>query len=113
MFFNSKNNINTFLYFFVLCLYFFVLFYTFLRILYGCKDKKGKVIYMALKTMLEPLVQKILDKASTTGYISENELIIILTYQKECNRKSTSILDDLIKSGTKIIGMIDGIMGGM
>ena len=68
---------------------------------------------MALKNMLEPLVQKILDKASTTGYITENELAIILTYQKECNKKTSSMLDDLIKNGTKIIGMIDGIMGGM
>ena len=68
---------------------------------------------MALKDMLEPLVEKILNNATQTGYVSKEELIIILTYQKECNKKSTSMLDDLIKGGTKIIGAIDSIMGGL
>ena len=67
---------------------------------------------MALKEMLEPVVEKILTNASKTGCISKEELIIILTYQKECNRKASSILDDLILNGTKIIGLIDSVMGG-
>lgn len=66
---------------------------------------------MALKNMLEPLVQKILENASKTGVVSKEELIIILTYQKECNKKSTSIIDELIANGSKIISAIDGLMG--
>ncbi len=65
-----------------------------------------------LKDAMEPVVKKILENASATGNISKNELILILAYQKECKQTTNDVINNVIKSGNKIVEAIDKIMGG-
>ena len=68
---------------------------------------------MTMKKILEPMVIKIVERASETGVLTKDEFTILIVYQKECNKKSSNPIDDLIKNGTKIIGAIDSVMGGL
>lgn len=65
-----------------------------------------------LKNALEPVVKAILERASKDGFVTDNDLILILAYQKECKETTSSIIDSIIKNGNKIIENIDKIMGG-
>lgn len=67
---------------------------------------------MAMQDKLEHLVDKILDRALDVGYVTKEELIVLLMYQKQC-RKPRDMVEEIISKGTKIIGAIDSIMGGL
>ena len=67
---------------------------------------------MAMQDKLEKLVDKILDRALETGYVTKEELIVLLMYQKQ-SKKPKDMVEEIISKGTKIIGAIDSIMGGL
>lgn len=67
---------------------------------------------MAMQDKLEHLVDKILDRALDVGYVTKEELIVLLMYQKQ-TRKPKDMVEEIISKGTKIIGAIDSIMGGL
>lgn len=67
---------------------------------------------MAMQDKLENLVDKILDRALDVGYVTKEELIVLLMYQKQ-TRKPKDMVDEIISKGTKLIGAIDSIMGGL
>lgn len=67
---------------------------------------------MAMQDKLEHLVDKILDRALDVGYVTKEELIVLLMYQKQ-TRKPKDMVDEIISKGTKLIGAIDSIMGGL
>ena len=67
---------------------------------------------MAMQDKLEKLVDKILDRALETGYVTKEELIVLLMYQKQ-SKKPKDVIEEIISKGTKIIGAIDNIMGGL
>lgn len=67
---------------------------------------------MAIEEKLERLVDKILDRALEVGYVTKEELVVLLMYQRQ-SKKTKDIVEEIISKGTKIIGAIDGIMGGL
>ena len=64
----------------------------------------------ALKKPLEETVKKILEDASNTGFVTKEQLALILLYQQEC-KKEKSIIKDLIGNSEAIIKFIEGILG--
>ena len=64
----------------------------------------------ALKKPLEETVKKILEDASNTGFVTKEQLALILLYQKEC-KKEKSIIKDLLGNSEAIIKFIEGILG--
>ena len=64
----------------------------------------------ALKKPLEETVKKILEDASNTGFVTKEQLALILLYQQEC-KKEKSIIKDLLGNSEAIIKFIEGILG--
>ena len=62
-----------------------------------------------MSNALEKAVEKIYDKIATTGEITDNQLFLIALYER---KSKPNQLDEIIKSGVKVIGTIDKIMGG-
>ena len=62
-----------------------------------------------MNNALEKAVEKIYDKIATTGEITDNQLFLIALYER---KSKPNQLDEIIKSGVKVIGTIDKIMGG-
>lgn len=65
-----------------------------------------------MQEKLEKLVDKILDRALEVGYVTKEELIVLLMYQKQV-KKPKDMVEELIQNGTKIVGAIDKLMGGL
>ena len=59
---------------------------------------------------LEQAVNRVYDEISQNGTVTDNQLIFILLYERKM--KSKGKVDNLIKDGTKVISLIDQIMGG-
>lgn len=64
----------------------------------------------SLKKPLEETVKKILEEASKTGYVTKEQLALILLYQQEC-KKETNPIKELIGAGGMIVNFIEGILG--
>ena len=62
-----------------------------------------------MNNALEKAVEKIYDKIATTGEITDNQLFLIALYER---KSKPNQLDEILKSGVKVIGTIDKIMGG-
>ena len=58
---------------------------------------------------LENAVQKIYEKIAEDGIITDNQLFLILLYEK---KNKPNQLDEILKNGIKVVGTIDKIMGG-
>lgn len=63
----------------------------------------------SLKKPLEDVVKKILDTASVTGNVSQEQLILILLYIQEC-KKEESPIKDVIGNGQAIINFLEGML---
>lgn len=62
-----------------------------------------------MNSPLENAVEKIYSQIAKTGEITDNQLILIMLYERQ---RPTLSLDDILKSGTKVISTVDKIMGG-
>lgn len=65
-----------------------------------------------MQEKLEKLVDKILDRALEVGYVTKEELIVLLMYQKQV-KKPKDMVEEVIQNGTKIVSAIDKLMGGL
>lgn len=62
-----------------------------------------------MSNALEKAVEKIYETIAEDGSITDNQLFLILLYEKKNKPKQ---LDEILKGGVKVIGTIDKIMGG-
>ena len=62
-----------------------------------------------MNNALENAVQKIYEKIAEDGIITDNQLFLILLYEK---KNKPNQLDEILKNGIKVVGTIDKIMGG-